>query len=169
MLAGALKIVREKNPTRLVVVGPVGWNNINELAKLQLPEDDRRLVVTVHYYEPFHFTHQGAEWAGPEAAKWLGTKWTDTPQERQAVARDFDKAIRWAVKHKRPIYLGEFGAYSKARHGIACPLDPLRRRRGREAEDGHRLLGILLRLRGLRPEEREVDRTAEKVLVEPVK
>jgi endoglucanase len=25
-----------------------------------------------------------------------------------------DKALAWSVKHRRPIYLGEFGAYSKA-------------------------------------------------------
>jgi endoglucanase len=30
------------------------------------------------------------------------------------VIRDFDTAIRWAVEHRRPIYLGEFGAYSRA-------------------------------------------------------
>jgi endoglucanase len=79
-----------------------------------LPKDDRHLVVTVHYYSPFHFTHQGAEFAGPEAQKWLGTKWTAAKAEKQAVSSDLDTAISWAVKNRRPIYLGEFGAYHKA-------------------------------------------------------
>ena len=26
--------------------------------------------------------------------------------------KDLDEAIVWAIQHKRPIYLGEFGAYS---------------------------------------------------------
>lgn len=114
MLSECLAIVRRTNPTRQVVIGPVGWNGINDLFSLELPESDRNLVVTVHYYSPHQFTHQGASWSGPEAQKWLGTKWTGTKAEQQAVRRDLDKAIAWAVKHRRPIYLGEFGAYEKA-------------------------------------------------------
>lgn len=114
ILADAIRMVRRSNPTREIVVGPIGWNKIDELPKLELPRDDRHLVVTVHYYSPFHFTHQGAGWAGRESQKWLGTKWTGTAAEKQEVQRDFDKAIAWAVQHRRPIYLGEFGAYSKA-------------------------------------------------------
>jgi endoglucanase len=113
LAADAIEIVRRTNPTREIVVGPVGWNVIKELSSLELPEKDRHLVVTVHYYNPFHFTHQGASWVGPDSQKWLGTKWTGTPAERRDVARDLDAAIAWAVKHRRPIYLGEFGAYNK--------------------------------------------------------
>jgi aryl-phospho-beta-D-glucosidase BglC (GH1 family) len=114
LLRKALAIVRRTNPTRKVVVGPAGWNSIDELATLELPEDDRNLVVTVHYYSPFHFTHQGASWAGPDSQKWLGTKWTGDKAEQQAIMRDLDKATTWAVEHRHPLYLGEFGAYHKA-------------------------------------------------------
>jgi len=114
MLAEAIQIVRRTNPTREIVVGPTSWNSINDLDSLELPEKDRHLIVTVHYYNPFQFTHQGAGWAGPEAQHWLGTHWTGTPSERKAILKDLDKAIVWAVEHRRPIYLGEFGAYSKA-------------------------------------------------------
>ena len=43
---------RAANQIRLgeVMVGPVGWNGINELASLELPKDDEHLIVTVHYY-----------------------------------------------------------------------------------------------------------------------
>ena len=58
-----LAIVRESNPDRLVIVGPGHWNNVDHLAGFKLPEDDRMLIGTFHYYSPFHFTHQGAEWA----------------------------------------------------------------------------------------------------------
>ena len=114
MLAETLAVVRRGNPTREVVVGPVGWNGIGELPSLKLPEDDRNLIVTVHYYSPFQFTHQGASWVGGQANQWLGTKWTASKAEQIAVARDLDKAVAWAVEHRRPIYLGEFGAYSRA-------------------------------------------------------
>ena len=114
ILAEAIQVVRRSNPTREIVVGPVGWNSIRDLASLKLPKDDEHLIVTVHYYSPFQFTHQGADWIGAESRGWLGTKWTGTKAERLAVTRDLDKAITWAVEHRRSMYLGEFGAYSKA-------------------------------------------------------
>lgn len=114
LLAEAITVVRRTNPGRRIVVGPVGWNGIGALSSLALPEEDRNLVVTVHYYNPFAFTHQGAAWAGNDADKWLGTKWTGSPEEKAAVSRDLDTALRWALENRRPIYLGEFGAYSRA-------------------------------------------------------
>ncbi len=112
LLRGALAIIRETNPHRTVVIGPTLWNSINDLDKLDLPKEDRDLIVTVHYYNPFHFTHQGAPWAGLTGK--VGVPWDGTAQEQQAIANDFGKAQAWAENHERPIYLGEFGAYDKA-------------------------------------------------------
>lgn len=112
ILAEALAEVRKTNPTRTVVIGPTAWNGISELKSLELPEADRNLVVTVHYYSPFEFTHQGAPWLNPQPK--AGVKWTGTEREREAVIRDLDTAALWSLKHQRPIYLGEFGAYSAA-------------------------------------------------------
>lgn len=111
--AKAIAAIRETNPTRWLIVTPVDWSSHRRLQDLQLPEDDQRLIVTFHYYLPFEFTHQGAEWvAGTD--KWLGRTWTASTSERQSVMFDLDRAARWGKEHGRPIYLGEFGAYSKA-------------------------------------------------------
>ena len=56
-LVEGLALVRESNPNRTVVIGPGEWNSIDKLGELVLPEDDRNIIVTVHYYEPFRFTH----------------------------------------------------------------------------------------------------------------
>ncbi len=111
-LRDALAVVRRSNPRRTVVVGPGHWNNIDKLDELMLPEEDRNLIVTVHYYSPFEFTHQGAPWVGRQDK--VGIAWNGTEAERGAVVRDFDRAAAWAEKHDRPIYLGEFGAYDRA-------------------------------------------------------
>jgi len=53
----ALKAIREKNPSRWVVIGSTCWNSPGKLKDLQL-WDDPRVVYTFHMYEPFDFTHQ---------------------------------------------------------------------------------------------------------------
>jgi endoglucanase len=113
LFAQALQTVRSSNPRRCVVVGPVNWNNIDQLSSLELP-DDKNLLVTIHYYAPMTFTHQGASWIGPESQKWLGTKWTGSALERFEMTGNFDKAANWGHENARPIYLGEFGAYERA-------------------------------------------------------
>ena len=56
---------------------------------------------------------QGAEWV-ENSRPWLGTTWEGTAQEKKAVTDDLNRAARWARQHRRPLYMGEFGAYSKA-------------------------------------------------------
>ncbi len=111
-LREVLGVIRRTNPDRTVVIGPVQWNSIQQLNTLSLPSDDRNIIVTVHYYSPFEFTHQGAAWTSQRDK--LGVSWKASPQEQAAVRRDLDKAQAWSVKERRPIYLGEFGAYDKA-------------------------------------------------------
>lgn len=110
-LAAALAIIRANNPTRGVIVGPGHWNAISHLDKLQLPENDRHLIVTVHFYEPFNFTHQGASWANRQDK--VGVAWNGTAEELAALNRAFDQAQTWAKQHERPLFLGEFGAYDR--------------------------------------------------------
>ena len=59
LLRESLGIIRQTNPRRTVIVGPTSWNDIKDLDKLDLPQEERNLIVTVHYYDPFQFTHQG--------------------------------------------------------------------------------------------------------------
>ena len=110
-----LAIIRETNPTRNVIVGPIDWNSIYSLNTLNMPslEEDAHLIVTFHYYNPFQFTHQCASWAGDEACNWKGTTW-GTSAEYTKITNDFETAARWAFAQGRPLYLGEFGAYQEA-------------------------------------------------------
>ena len=105
--------MRRTNPDRNLILGPGEWNSFNNLSSLVLPDDDRHIIVTFHYYLPFHFTHQGAEWA-QGSQEWLGTTWEGKDSEKKAIASDLDQAAAWAKKKDRPLYLGEFGAYYKA-------------------------------------------------------
>ncbi|MGA2244385.1 MAG: glycoside hydrolase family 5 protein [Verrucomicrobiota bacterium] len=59
----AIAEIRQTNPHRTIVAEPGGWGSIAELKNLVLPPDDN-VVVSVHCYDPFFFTHQGANWTG---------------------------------------------------------------------------------------------------------
>ncbi len=111
-LRQVLPIIRATNPTRTLVIGPPFWNSVDHLDDLALPEDDRNIVVTVHYYEPMTFTHQGAPWE-KETAHLSGVTWGST-EERARLKQDFSRVQDWSLKHQRPILLGEFGAYDQA-------------------------------------------------------
>lgn len=112
-LMEAIKIVRKTNPTRKIIVGPTDWNSLFKLNELRIPQDDKNIIVTFHYYNPFNFTHQGAEWVNPSPP--VGVKWQGTEQEKKAVERELDMVLDWAKRNGNPpLHMGEFGAYSKA-------------------------------------------------------
>ncbi len=63
--AESLRIIREKNPTRLVFANSYFWANAERLHELTLPADDANVVAQFHMYQPILFTHQGAPWMDP--------------------------------------------------------------------------------------------------------
>ena len=108
----AVKVIRANGPFRTIILGPSNWNGIAGLEGFE-PPDAGNLILTVHYYLPMPFTHQGAYWV-TGSDKWLGTSWTGSAEEQQALIRDFDLAQAYAQQRNLPIFLGEFGAYEQA-------------------------------------------------------
>jgi endoglucanase len=140
-----ITIIRGNDPHRTLIIGGAEWNGIGGLLELELPEHDRNIIATIHYYGPILFTHQGAEWMteeysttgltwpGPpanpvepvQAAKnvgWVASFFREynsktgasNPASREALVHDLERAARWGEANDRPIFLGEFGAYSTA-------------------------------------------------------
>jgi len=53
--------IRYEDPNRIYIIGGTDYNSLNELMEMgKLPDD--KIIYTYHYYEPFIFTHQGADW-----------------------------------------------------------------------------------------------------------
>jgi len=65
LYARAIKVIRASNPHRTIFVEPGNWGSIAEINQLVLPPDDN-VIVSVHCYDPFNFTHQGANWTKGE-------------------------------------------------------------------------------------------------------
>jgi len=113
MIPDLIRTIRRSNPDREIIVGPGFWNSVDHLGALQLPQQDRHLIVTFHYYMPMQFTHQGASWV-KGADKWVNVGWKGTKAERGLLQADFAKAAAWGHEHQRPLYLGEFGTIDNA-------------------------------------------------------
>jgi endoglucanase len=147
IFARAIREIRKTNPDRTIVVGPGQWNGIGELPMFTLPDDDPNLIATVHCYDPFQFTHQGADWAGngpdrrvlgivfpgppstplvpdpklkltPWFRDWLRDYNTlpaeSNPSSPRVIQAAVDQVKEWSEYYGRPVYLGEFGAFTTA-------------------------------------------------------
>ncbi|MES2923623.1 MAG: glycoside hydrolase family 5 protein [Verrucomicrobiota bacterium] len=140
IFADAIAAIHRIDPERILFVSPGNWGDIRELDKLHLPDGDDRIAVTVHCYEPFYFTHQGASWVqlralreliypGPPATPFVipeslkenvGIRnfvdgYNTLPADRNpcsanAVRELLDLAREWSVCFGRPVHLGEFGS-----------------------------------------------------------
>jgi endoglucanase len=139
-----LASIRKIDPQRIILVSPGNWGGIQELERIRLPDGDDRLIVTVHCYEPFYFTHQGAGWV--HLAKLRGITYPGPPKvpfslpesfkdhagvrsfvndynrlpadqnpcSANAVRDMLDLAREWSTEFGRPIHLGEFGSHHLA-------------------------------------------------------
>ncbi len=109
----AIAVIRKTNPTRMIVVGTALYGEMFALEELILPEHDRNIIVTIHYYRPFAFTHQGAEWV-KWSNLWLNMQWTGSKSETEAVDHDLNTIQAWSEENERPIFVGELGTYYRA-------------------------------------------------------
>lgn len=115
LLRKTVEIIRRTNPSRKIIIGPTGWNSVYNLKGLVIPEDEN-IIVTFHFYTPFEFTHQGAEWVNPSPT--VGRKWLGTKDEKKQITDELNMAVEWATQHGNvSLFMGEFGAYSKADMG----------------------------------------------------
>ena len=146
LYAETIAAIRRIDPQRILLVSPGKWGDIRELDKLRLPDADDRIIVTVHCYEPFYFTHQGAAWVqlgdlrgivypGPPATPFTvphsfkdhsgvrsftegyNTLATASNPSSAKTLRDLlDLARDWSAHFGRPVHLGEFGSHDTADH-----------------------------------------------------
>jgi len=106
LLDDIITIIREKNPTRQIMVTIIRWWNL-DFDSVSLPSDDANIIMTFHTYYPGNFTQQGAFWI-PGAQHSLGVSW-GTEAEKQRIINLFDTASAWKRSSGRELWLGEFG------------------------------------------------------------
>lgn len=135
-----IEAMRASAPRHTIIVAPGGWTGYKDLLAFE-PYDLPNLVYTFHFYDPHIYTHQSAEWGWPPARKVSHLDWpldpsradaatkaaTSDPEAfkhlhwhiakgmmtREWIADQFDLVDAWRAKHNVPVYLGEFGVYTK--------------------------------------------------------
>jgi endoglucanase len=132
-----IDVIRSIDPWRTIVVGGAFFNNIDSMLALPHYNDDN-LIYTFHFYEPFIFTHQGADWITPVTLTSVrGMPWPPdsgpTPQvpldlignfewqirnyadigSKAAVLEYIDKVVDFARERNVPVWCGEFGVFAR--------------------------------------------------------
>ncbi len=110
IIAQVIPEIRAIDPYRTLLIGPGNWNSVNNFENLVIPADEKNVIGEFHFYSPFSFTHQGADWAGnlPTGITWYGTT-----KQKNALKDEIQLAVDWSESTGFPVYMGEFGAYSK--------------------------------------------------------
>lgn len=112
LLEKAVREIRSIDKTHYLIVGGSEYNSIDSLDSLILP-GDKKLIVTVHYYEPNEVAFQNNEYH-PEFMQYRNVEWTGTQEELCHLADRLSYAADWANKHDVPLFLGEFGVVKDA-------------------------------------------------------
>ncbi len=100
--------VRRHNPNRVVILGGDNWSGIGTLDS-NLRPDDTNVVYTFHYYDPFDFTHQHAEWLGDAMPD--GTRTWGSAADKAELADAVAVASAYRADTGQPVFLGEFGVH----------------------------------------------------------
>jgi endoglucanase len=99
-----LKIIRETNPTRSVIIAAIGDNDKHLVKELVVPNDPY-IIATYHCYDPWFF-------ASGQPRNATEAKWGSEAQKTEYL-KIMDPIKKWSDIHKVPIYLGEWGTNIK--------------------------------------------------------
>jgi endoglucanase len=128
-----VEMIREKEHDRVIVLGANMQNNAAHVKNIRVPQDDRNIMLSFHFYEPLLITHYQALWTPlrilnfSKPMQYPGQLIPDdlyaelSDEEKEVVEpyhHSYDKdwirsywseAIEYAKQKGLKLYLGEFG------------------------------------------------------------
>ena len=142
LIAKVHKALREREPQRTLVIGSNMWQSYGTIKDLKVPEGDKNIILSFHYYNPMILTHYGAWWtpigkytgkvnypgilvskddyeAAPDSLKpelepYLTQEWNI-----DKIRADFADAIAAAKKYGLQLFCGEWGVYEPVDRELA--------------------------------------------------
>jgi len=142
LIAKVHKALREREPNRTLVIGSNRWQGHETFKYLRVPENDKNIILSFHYYNPALITHRGAWWtpagaytgpinypgqlisqddydAAPDSVKpvlkdYLGVEWN-----KDLIRQQMQDAIDVAKKYGLTLFCGEWGVYEPVDRDLA--------------------------------------------------
>jgi endoglucanase len=130
---GVINAIRSIDTKHTIIVGATNFNSYNDLKNLPVYSDNN-LIYTFHFYDPFLFTHQGANWVSPSMeplknmpfpyqadkmpglpnslqSTWIGNAYNNYQNDGTIakVKELIDIAVQFQTQRQVPIFCGEFG------------------------------------------------------------
>ena len=142
LIAKVHKALREREPQRTLVIGSNRWQGYETMKYLKVPEGDKNIVLSFHYYNPMLLTHYGAWWtplgkyqgkinypgvlvskedyeAAPDSLKPALEPFTKQEWNVDKIREDFKDAIEAAKKYGLQLFCGEWGVYEPVDRELA--------------------------------------------------
>ena len=134
--------LRKVEPQRTLVIGSNRWQGYETMKYLRVPENDKNIVLSFHYYNPMLLTHYGAWWtplgkykgkvnypgilvskedyeAAPDSLKPMLEPFTTQEWNVDKIRADFKDAIEVAQKYGLQLFCGEWGVYEPVDRELA--------------------------------------------------
>lgn len=134
--ARAVAVIRSEAPQHTIIATGANWSSLDGLVAIEPVRDDN-VIYTFHEYNPFVFTHQGANWTMTQQAVLKGVPYPSSPEavapvaalvqdetaklalqrygmdrwDGARMAAEIGLAADWAQRRHVPLWCGEFGAY----------------------------------------------------------
>ena len=143
LVAKVHKALRELEPQRTLVIGSNMWQGHETMKYLKVPEGDKNIILSFHYYNPMLLTHYGAWWsplcaaykgkvnypgvlvskedfdAAPAAIKDQLKPYTEEVWNIDKIREQFKDAIEAAKKYDLQLFCGEWGVYAPVDRELA--------------------------------------------------
>lgn len=131
LLAAAIQQIRQQEPNRVIIVGSNQFESYSSFPQLKIPDREKRVILSFHYYNPFYFTHYQAsgtrhkDYSGPvhypgstitskelnEQPATIRNLLAGSTQEynEDVIQEQMDIPVKVAKKLKLTLYCGEWG------------------------------------------------------------
>ena len=144
LVAKVHKALRKIEPQRTLVIGSNRWQGHETMKFLKVPEGDKNIILSFHYYNPMILTHYGAWWtpigkytgkvnypgvlvskedyeASSDSVKAVidENKFTTEVWDIDHIRADFKDAIEAAKKYGLQLFCGEWGVYEPVDRELA--------------------------------------------------
>ena len=143
LIAKVHKALRELEPQRTLIIGSNLWQGHQTIKYLKVPEGDKNIILSFHYYNPMLLTHYGAWWsplcaaykgkvnypgvlvskedydAAPAAIKEQLKPFTEEVWNIDKIREQFKDAIEAAKKYDLQLFCGEWGVYEPVDRELA--------------------------------------------------